>query len=97
MIRRPPRSTLFPYTTLFRSRDAQQRRQRAQALAFRRSERRITRMTSRGLGLAIVIAHDARNHVPLLGIESGDVGVAHQILAVLVVAAMVHDVPDVMQ
>src|SRR3712207_6908196 len=28
MIRRPPRSTLFPYTTLFRSRDAR-RRQRA--------------------------------------------------------------------
>src|SRR3712207_7705181 len=25
MIRRPPRSTLFPYTTLFRSRAAQQR------------------------------------------------------------------------
>src|SRR5258708_3598520 len=25
MIRRPPRSTLFPYTTLFRSRDADQR------------------------------------------------------------------------
>src|SRR3712207_6910971 len=24
MIRRPPRSTLFPYTTLFRSRDARQ-------------------------------------------------------------------------
>src|SRR2546422_7596195 len=26
MIRRPPRSTLFPYTTLFRSRDVQRRR-----------------------------------------------------------------------
>src|SRR3712207_8463971 len=26
MIRRPPRSTLFPYTTLFRSRDGQLRR-----------------------------------------------------------------------
>src|SRR3712207_6904262 len=26
MIRRPPRSTLFPYTTLFRSRDAASRR-----------------------------------------------------------------------
>src|SRR3712207_7183417 len=26
MIRRPPRSTLFPYTTLFRSRGLQQRR-----------------------------------------------------------------------
>src|SRR3712207_7731074 len=29
MIRRPPRSTLFPYTTLFRSRDALLRRQAA--------------------------------------------------------------------
>src|SRR2546422_7112208 len=29
MIRRPPRSTLFPYTTLFRSRPARQRRERA--------------------------------------------------------------------
>src|SRR2546425_6789240 len=28
MIRRPPRSTLFPYTTLFRSREQQQRGQR---------------------------------------------------------------------
>src|SRR5437667_8743314 len=27
MIRRPPRSTLFPYTTLFRSRRSQRRRQ----------------------------------------------------------------------
>src|SRR2546430_13437555 len=27
MIRRPPRSTLFPYTTLFRSREQQERRQ----------------------------------------------------------------------
>src|SRR3712207_7403015 len=29
MIRRPPRSTLFPYTTLFRSRAAAGRRERA--------------------------------------------------------------------
>src|SRR3712207_9360650 len=29
MIRRPPRSTLFPYTTLFRSRGEPQRRQEA--------------------------------------------------------------------
>src|SRR5947209_16396562 len=28
MIRRPPRSTLFPYTTLFRSRDRRRRRRR---------------------------------------------------------------------
>src|SRR5436309_11654977 len=34
MIRRPPRSTLFPYTTLFRSR----RRQRAERLAADRGQ-----------------------------------------------------------
>src|SRR3712207_9048826 len=32
MIRRPPRSTLFPYTTLFRSDDARQLRQRSDEL-----------------------------------------------------------------
>src|SRR2546425_11330547 len=37
MIRRPPRSTLFPYTTLFRSRDAVGERQR-------RQERRTARL-----------------------------------------------------
>src|SRR3712207_8988188 len=31
MIRRPPRSTLFPYTTLFRTRDTGERRVRLQA------------------------------------------------------------------
>src|SRR3712207_8749712 len=40
MIRRPPRSTLFPYTTLFRSRlrHAQRRRRRGE-LEHRRAER----------------------------------------------------------
>src|SRR3712207_8162793 len=36
MIRRPPRSTLFPYTTLFRSRWRESRR-RSQALRRRRA------------------------------------------------------------
>src|SRR2546430_8730133 len=44
MIRRPPRSTLFPYTTLFRSHDSSQehqtrqtrQRQLRRAVAFRR-------------------------------------------------------------
>src|SRR2546426_9343386 len=40
MIRRPPRSTLFPYTTLFRSRRNQQRRERAkQANVCKRPKR----------------------------------------------------------
>src|SRR2546426_5733341 len=39
MIRRPPRSTLFPYTTLFRSRDGQQHRRARVALPIRHAER----------------------------------------------------------
>src|SRR2546422_7686788 len=31
MIRRPPRSTLFPYTTLFRSRDVRERLEKGEA------------------------------------------------------------------
>src|SRR3712207_497746 len=47
MIRRPPRSTLFPYTTLFRSRD---RRGPAQAQARRhRRRRRPGRRRKKGL------------------------------------------------
>src|SRR3990172_1938624 len=34
MIRRPPRSTLFPYTTLFRSRSARGRPRRRQGLHY---------------------------------------------------------------
>src|SRR3712207_6865428 len=44
MIRRPPRSTLFPYTTLFRS----QRRDRTRALVARRAGARRARRPDRG-------------------------------------------------
>src|SRR2546425_7957207 len=44
MIRRPPRSTLFPYTTLFRSRSAHPRtRAESCALAGRATDRRAGR------------------------------------------------------
>src|SRR5688572_31324837 len=60
MIRRPPRSTLFPYTTLFRSlpassrkrerkaRDEPARRKHPQGLAYRapRADRKSTRLNS---------------------------------------------------
>src|SRR5258706_14220912 len=39
MIRRPPRSTLFPYTTLFRPRDSRRGRRRAGAPSPRRAWR----------------------------------------------------------
>src|SRR3712207_8283601 len=43
MIRRPPRSTLFPYTTLFRSEHLEQRRQHAadDERAHQRGQRRV--------------------------------------------------------
>src|SRR6266700_7143026 len=52
MIRRPPRSTLFPYTTLFRSRNADRRGARrarpgtAAVLHRRRGDRKSTRLNS---------------------------------------------------
>src|SRR6266581_7962101 len=51
MIRRPPRSTLFPYTTLFRSRARLQHalddhRQHARALQARRSEEHTSELQS---------------------------------------------------
>src|SRR2546430_9124489 len=38
MIRRPPRSTLFPYTTLFRSEEQVSELEASSALAFRRAQ-----------------------------------------------------------
>src|SRR2546430_11608565 len=53
MIRRPPRSTLFPYTTLFRSPSASARRRRARgtppprgACSVRRSEEHTSELQS---------------------------------------------------
>src|SRR5256886_8671976 len=43
MIRRPPRSTLFPYTTLFRSPQQKQKRERETMLgALKRGDRVVT-------------------------------------------------------
>src|SRR3712207_7798899 len=41
MIRRPPRSTLFPYTTLFRSAERQLARPRPASAAHRRDDRQL--------------------------------------------------------
>src|SRR6266542_4688145 len=50
MMRRPPRSTLFPYTTLFRSRCRDRRRaprsSRATSSSRRRRDRKSTRLNS---------------------------------------------------
>src|SRR3712207_8691988 len=56
MIRRPPRSTLFPYTTLFRSRAGR----RAVARAGRRGRARVTPALGRRQGRGR--RHDGRRH-----------------------------------
>src|ERR1039458_10733583 len=59
MIRRPPRSTLFPYTTLFRScfkgvvRESFEGRRRSRRLAGR--DRKSTRLNSSHLGISYAV------------------------------------------
>src|SRR3712207_8838710 len=48
MIRRPPRSTLFPYTTLFRSRAGRGLRRRGDVEARVRRDRRVRAHARRG-------------------------------------------------
>src|SRR5437773_8568570 len=60
MIRRPPRSTLFPYTTLFRSvglrgQEGLERRDRAQALGFEQRDRKSTRLNSSHITISYAV------------------------------------------
>src|SRR2546422_5953393 len=63
MIRRPPRSTLFPYTTLFRSRQAQEHR------AFERGDTR--EPARRGSGAVVDRAHAGLDQRRILNVELG--------------------------
>src|SRR2546422_1669532 len=55
MIRRPPRSTLFPYTTLFRSRHAAARRAWRPPSMMANLSRRERTIIAAGLAVAVVI------------------------------------------
>src|SRR5256885_7116582 len=61
MIRRPPRSTLFPYTTLFRSVFHQR------AVHHHRAEAQVQRALADGGRGAVVLVHDQGNVGILLG------------------------------
>src|SRR5258708_28144195 len=63
MIRRPPRSTLFPYTTLFRSHP---------------DNMRFPWGVHCGSWVRRVALHPAVSHVHVAGITSGDIGRAHR-------------------
>src|SRR5437667_8587654 len=60
MIRRPPRSTLFPYTTLFRSASyrrsrSRNRRRSCPASRCRRSDRKSTRLNSSHITISYAV------------------------------------------
>src|SRR6267142_6143388 len=57
MIRRPPRSTLFPYTTLFRSRrrDRHRPRGRPERGGRRRRDRQSTRLNSSHMSISYAV------------------------------------------
>src|SRR5687768_18049322 len=61
MIRRPPRSTLFPYTTLFRCAPAKPGRRTSILLAPRRREARRTLLANRLEPLAYVLVHEGQH------------------------------------
>src|SRR2546430_13110258 len=68
MIRRPPRSTLFPYTTLFRSDRATLQRRHAQIV---KSVRRYVRTTRQNTGgFAVVIEERSEEHTSELQSQS---------------------------
>src|SRR3989449_3792532 len=97
MIRRPPRSTLFPYTTLFRSeRERQERaeaearaRQRAEQEAREAAERECRRLAQERLdGRALLV-----NFVDNYGKVEENKGIAGQITAFLNKARKVKPCP----
>src|SRR5256886_9194929 len=68
MIRRPPRSTLFPYTTLFRSRPGEMHEVRLE----RRPQRVHARLLGKEVPLARVAARAGRQDVsPAVGATAG--------------------------
>src|SRR5256885_11505468 len=61
MIRRPPRSTLFPYTTLFRSHRARQRGYRGVLESLRRNSNLRNRRSGAGGAAADIVDHPAES------------------------------------
>src|ERR1043165_4371955 len=71
MIRRPPRSTLFPYTTLFRSRAAHRRPRRHRDPVRRDEPRRRERLRLRGPPRRRLLHDDVDRRAQLPRVEAG--------------------------
>src|SRR2546422_6739505 len=87
MIRRPPRSTLFPYTTLFRSLDEFLMAAEYilaegnyKVILCERGVRTFSDFTRNTLDLAIIPAVKRRSHLPILVDPSHATGRRHKVL-----------------
>src|SRR2546423_10736018 len=85
MIRRPPRSTLFPYTTLFRSPDGQpEGLARLPAPRVRRAPRRRSEEhTSELQSLAYLVCRlllEKKKTMESLGVTSSSTGIVHAVV-----------------
>src|SRR2546427_10651433 len=69
MIRRPPRSTLFPYTTLFRSRRPGRQRRQVVALEMKRMSDRKHRLHFVGQLIGVPVTHAFRIGPDHIGAE----------------------------
>src|SRR5260221_8760803 len=80
MIRRPPRSTLFPYTTLFRSHDGHVRRLVVVLLPVLRSEERGAALRSRE-GQLLVLRIAEPEEVPRRDRKSTRLNSSHTVIS----------------
>src|SRR3712207_8119054 len=69
MIRRPPRSTLFPYTTLFRSRGAYPVHPHLDASALGRELDGVRKQVPDHLLQALAVPEDEGRLAPVVGVE----------------------------
>src|SRR5260370_42689493 len=74
MIRRPPRSTLFPYTTLFRSRQAQRAALRRHAAAVAEDKGEKAGAAAGGLAQAAAGEVAEQRHGPVAGPDEAGIG-----------------------
>src|ERR1039458_10630451 len=65
MIRRPPRSTLFPYTTLFRSHSHERRHRDDRPASGHRTQHRTTRLRQYGQVVRRLTAHHHQRYLEL--------------------------------
>src|SRR5438067_5946017 len=101
MIRRPPRSTLFPYTTLFRSRDGAAARpgdelRRQQTARGGAADRKSTRLNSSHVSIsyAVFCLKKKKSKLRVWGLGANTTQTSHEIANLAAAAGFVEVAPE---